>query len=453
MATDENLGMDALKAWSEYQKTWLRFMGTSFPGVPKATEDAGDKYDWTSQWRATGEVYDRWLKMSQEMIQQSWKESTWGTDRQTFEGMLGATHIYNKLYEFWTGATQILSGDSSIAKGIQKSYKEYCDAWIKNSNDFFNTFFMASGVEPMKRMGVGMDLPKMYADLLVSFIVPWMEATQGVPEKSIEALRKGPQGYADIYRSWLPAYEQTWGKILKIPPMGVKRQSIERLQRLIETMIEHGKVLTEYSGTIYRVSEESMQKVTLKLGEMYTQGQPPKTYREFYSLWWITNEDALYQLFKTPEFSRLLGRVVDVTMRLQQRYNIVMEEFLKALPIPTRSEMDDLYKTLYLMNKEVKNSSKRMKGLDEKLRTTEETLIKKVIELEEKLAVTETIMEKQLNEMKGLGEKLTKTEATLVTQVKKEEKLAVKEKTIQKQLNEMEKKLGAMEPKVEKEAL
>lgn len=453
MATDENLGMDALKTWSEYQKTWLRLMSTSFPGVPKATEDAKAKYDLTSLWRTTGEVYDRWLKMSQEMIQQNWKGNTWGTDRQTFEGMLGATHIYNKMYEFWTGATQILSGDSSITKGIQKNYEEYCDAWIKNNNDFFNTFFMASGVEPMKQIGISMDLPKMYADLLVSFIVPWMEATQGVPEKSIEALKKGPQGYADIYRSWLPAYEQTWGKILKIPPMGIARQSIEKLQKLTETTIEHGKVLTEYSGMIYRVSEESMQKVASKLGEMYVQGQPPKTYREFYSLWWTTNEDALYQLFKTPEFSRLFGRVVDVTMRLQKRYDIVMEEFLKALPIPTRSEMDDLYKTIYLMNKEVKSSPKRMKGLDEKLRTTEATLTKKVKEIEEKLAVTEKIMEKQLNGMKGLGEKLTKTEAALTKQVKKEEKLAAKEKTMQKQLNEMKKKLSTMEAKVEKVAL
>lgn len=399
MATNENWGMDAFQAWSESQKTWLRLMNTAFPGPSKATEDAEGKYDWASLWRSTGDIYNRWLNMSQEMIQQNWKGSPWGADKQTFESMLGATHIYNKLYEFWAGATRILSGEVSNKKGMKESYEEFCDSWIKNYNEFLNRFFTASGVEPLKQMGISMDLPKMYADLLVTFIAPWMEATQGLPEKSIEALRKGPQGYADIYRSWLPAYEQSWGKILNIPPMGITRQSIERLQRLTETMIEHGNVMTDYSGILYKVGTESMHKVATKLGEMYVEGHPPKTYREFYTLWWTTNEDALYQLFKTPEFSRLIGRVIDVTMRLQQRYNGVMEEFLKALPIPTRSEMDDLYKKLYLMNKEVKNGPKRMEGLEDKLRITETTLAKQVKELEEKLATTETALAKQLNEM------------------------------------------------------
>lgn len=399
METYEKWGTDAFQTWSEAQKNWLHLMGTTFPGFPKAMEDAEGKYDSTSLWGSTGDIYNRWLNMSQEMLQQYWKGTPWGAGRQTFENMLGATHIYNKLYEFWAGATRILSGEFSTAKGMQEGYEEFCDSWMKNYNEFFNRFFAASGVEPLKRMGVSMDLPKMYADILVKFIAPWMEATQGLPEKSMEALGKGPEGYADIYRSWLPAYEQTWGKILKIPPMGPARQSIERLQRLTETMPEHSNVMTEYSGVLYRVGTESMHKVAAKLGEMYMQGHPPKTYREFYTLWLTTNEDAMYQLFKTPEFSRLLGRVTDVNMRLQQRYNVVMEEFLKALPIPTRSEMDDLYKTLYLINKEVKKSPKRMGGLEEKLRTTETTLAKQVKELEEKLAATETALVKQVKEL------------------------------------------------------
>jgi class III poly(R)-hydroxyalkanoic acid synthase PhaE subunit len=395
---NENWGSDAFKTFSEYQKNWLRMMNTTFPGFSKITEDAEGKYDWTSLWRTTYDIYNRWLNMSREVIKQNWKGSPLGADRQAFEGMLDATDIYNKMYEFWAGATKILSGEVSGAKGIQESYEEFSDSWTKNYNEFINTFFTASGIEPLKRMGVSMDLPKMYTDLLVTFIAPWMEATHNLPGRSIEALKKGPHGYADIYLSWLQAYEQTQGKILRIPPMGIARQSIEKLQRLSETMIEHSNVMTDYSGVLCTVGTESMQKVSAKLGEMYIQGQPPKTYREFYTLWLTTNEDDLYQLYKTPEFSRLLGRVIDITMRLQQRYNGVMEEFLKVLPIPTRSEMDDLYKTLYLMKKEVKNNPKRMGELEGKLRTTETTLSKQVKDLEDKLAAMETTIAKQLKE-------------------------------------------------------
>jgi len=399
METSENKAKDAFQAWSESQKAWLRLMNTAFTGFSKPTEDTEGKYDWANLWRANYEIYNQWLNTSQEMIKQTWKGSSGGANKTVFEDMLDATNIYNKMYEFWDGAIKILSGEVSTAKDIQKNYEEFCDIWIKNYTEFFNTFFTTSGIEPLKSMGISMDLLKMNTDLLLTFITPWIEVSQELPEKSIESFRKGPQGYADIYRSWLPAYEQSWSKILKMPPMGITRQSTERLQRLTETMIEHSKVMTEYSGILYKVGTESMQKVAAKLGEMYIEGHPPKTYREFYTLWWTTNEDTLYQLFKTHEFSRLIGRVIDVTMRLRQRYNSVMEELLKALPIPTRSEMDDLYKTLYVMNKEVKDNLKRLGELEDKLSTTEASLLEQVRELEGRLEALEISKLKQLNEM------------------------------------------------------
>jgi len=50
-----------------------------------------------------------------------------------------------------------------------------------------------------------------------------------------------------------------------------------------------------------------------------------------------------------------------------------MEEYLKALPVPTRSEMNDLYKTLYMLKKEVRKNTKQMKELENKLKTKKMT--------------------------------------------------------------------------------
>jgi hypothetical protein len=45
-----------------------------------------------------------------------------------------------------------------------------------------------------------------------------------------------------------------------------------------------------------------------------------------------------------------------------------MEEYMKALPVPTQSDMNDLYKDLYLLKKEVRKNTKKVRKLEEKLR-------------------------------------------------------------------------------------
>lgn len=377
MATEHKWGTDFFEAWSGVQTNLMRLWADTWFGFPKATEGAEGAKESTSPWGTAGDIYNQWLNMCQEMFGEYWKRTPWGIGGQTFEKTLWGAQTYTKLYEFWANAAKILSGTSPGGKGIPETYQEFCDFWLKNYNELLRGFFTFPLFEPLRGLlGSAAELPQMYADGLSKFFRPWMEAMQGLPEKSAEALKKGPQGYADVYRWWLQAYEQTWGRVLRIPPLGLARETMERVQKGNESLIEHYAAMTDYSSALYRVGTEAMQKVATKLGEMYNKGQAPKTYKEFYTLWWTTNEEAVHELFKSPEFSRLLSRVVDATMRLRKRYDDIMEEYLKALPVPTRSEMNDLYKTLYLLKKEVRKNTKQVRELEEKLRTAETALVK-----------------------------------------------------------------------------
>ena len=209
----------------------------------------------------------------------------------------------------------------------------------------------------------------MYANNLSKFVGPWMEAMQNLPGKTAEAMQKGPQGYPELYRLWLQAYEQTWGKVLRMPPLGLTRETIGRSQRGTKALIDHFAAMNDFSSALQREGVKAMQKVATRLEDMYNMGQAPKTFKEFYTLWWTTNEETVYELFKTQEFSHLLSRVTDAAMDVRKRYDDIMEEYLKMLPIPTRSEMNDLYKTLYQLKKEARRNTKQLKDLAEEIRT------------------------------------------------------------------------------------
>jgi hypothetical protein len=58
-------------------------------------------------------------------------------------------------------------------------------------------------------------------------------------------------------------------------------------------------------------------------------------------------------------------------MLVRKRYHEIIEENLKALPIPTRTEMNDLYKSLYLLKQEVRRNTKQVAELQSRLKRAE----------------------------------------------------------------------------------
>ncbi len=375
MATEQKKGDDIFQSWFEAQRRWMQLWADTFSGPSKAPEGTEEAKQWTNAWRTPVDMYNQWLNMSKEMFGKYWERAPWGIGQQTFERTLGGAHIYNKLYEFWASAAKIFSGTRPGAKGVQETYQEFYESWLRNYNELLQSFFTVSLFEPPRWVpGRAAELPQMYANNLSKFIGPWAEVIQRLPQTMMEAWAKGPEGYADVYRLWLQAYEQTWGRVLRMPPLGLTRQTIERLQKGAKALTDHFSVMNDYQLALHKVGMEAMQKVATKLGEMYNKEQAPKTFAEFYTLWWTTNEKTVYDLFKTPEFSRLLGRVTNATMEVRKGYDDIMEEYLRALPVPTRSEMNDLYKTLYLLKKEARKSTRQVKELEEKIRIVETAL-------------------------------------------------------------------------------
>ncbi|MBU2009139.1 MAG: hypothetical protein KJ624_04765 [Chloroflexi bacterium] len=373
MTTEHGREKDFLGAWLETQRSYMRLWADTLSALPRATPgDEAAKGSPGPWWEATGRIYDEWQRMCQEMFGEYWKGTPSAIGGQTFAKTLGAAQVYGKLYEFWANAAKILSGAPPEGKTVHETYQDFYSSWLKGYNASLGGFFTGSFPEPMKwPLAAPADLMTMYAEALSQFSKPWTAALQGLPQKTAEALQKGPQAYGEALNWWLPAYEQTWGRLLRMPALGPMRETVGLLQQGAEALVNYFSVSTDFGSAFSRVSTEAMQKVMTELGSMSDKGQAPKTFREFYKLWWTTNEEAVKELYQTPEFSRLLGQVVDAIMLVRKRYHEIIEEYLKALPIPTRTEMNDLYKSVYLLKQEVRRNTKQVAELQSRLKRAE----------------------------------------------------------------------------------
>ena len=88
-----------------------------------------------------------------------------------------------------------------------------------------------------------------------------------------------------------------------------------------------------------------MEKVVESIAEKIKNKEDIADFDQFFRLWAEVNEKDFLELFKTEEFAKLQGVVLDVSLDTRRYFQQLMELYLEDFPIALRSEMDDVYKT------------------------------------------------------------------------------------------------------------
>jgi hypothetical protein len=123
----------------------------------------------------------------------------------------------------------------------------------------------------------------------------------------------------------------------------------------------------EYRHVIYVTGLRAMEKVIETIAEkIRSNGDGISGFNEFLDLWIDVNEKTYLEVFQTEQFSKLQGEVLESSLSLRKHFFKLMELYLYDFPIALRSEMDDLYKTIYDLRKKVKGLEKQMETLSVK---------------------------------------------------------------------------------------
>lgn len=114
---------------------------------------------------------------------------------------------------------------------------------------------------------------------------------------------------------------------------------------------------------MYVVGQQAMNKVMEAISKRVKEGAEIKTYDEFFRLWTDINEDEYFELFKTDEFSNLQGAMLDSALDARRHIHQLMELYLEDYPIALRSEMNDVYKTVYDLRRKVRELDKKVAAM------------------------------------------------------------------------------------------
>lgn len=169
------------------------------------------------------------------------------------------------------------------------------------------------------------------------------------------------------FQSFRDLYTSEWQKYLHIPKIGLPRETHEQFAELVDKANIFHTYMAELFYLFSLPFEKSNYSIQQKINGMLERGEMDNDPTKLYNEWIKILEGNFMQLMKSQEYNSLLNSLIRSLVEYKAVKNEVTNLFLKEMQVPTNKEMDEVYRELYLTKKKVKDLSRRLEKLEEKL--------------------------------------------------------------------------------------
>ncbi len=249
-------------------------------------------------------------------------------------------------------------------ENTEQFFKHFIEFIQKSSETFFGSF---------TRPDTAQDLYQWWHDNLMNTLLQSVETTTG--EVS------GKEQFSEIFEK---STQQTWdwyqkniGKYLHTALLGPEREDLMKIMRAIDTYNQFLKEMSDFSKRFnipFQQAVEEFQKV-LKEKE---KEEPAENSKELYNFFLGILTKQYDGFLKSSEGVQAVTDVLDKYVEYRQQLNTVIEIWCKSLSIPTKTEMEEIYKDLH----HLKKRTRQQETLINKQQQRIDQLIQKIQEFE-----------------------------------------------------------------------
>ncbi len=155
--------------------------------------------------------------------------------------------------------------------------------------------------------------------------------------------------------------EMAFEGVADLPSIGQNREQNIKMLRAFDAFIDLRKVDAKYRSVLAGAMADAVKRVMEKLTGLAKEGKSITSVRGLNRLWLESADEVFTEMYASAEYSELQNSLSRAGLRYKIEARNVVEMVLQGLDIPTRSELDDAYRTLYELRKEVKELKRAMR--------------------------------------------------------------------------------------------
>ena len=299
--------------------------------------------------------YPDLMKQWQEMATQGINAWTAGSDPivgNTARQLVASQEAFMRFLQILTQTWQAIAPKIEAGEDWQALLKEYSNRWFQSLMGS-----SAGAVALSKDMN---ELWQFYIQEWQKLAEPWLQSWTQSSGRFGHVMLGGGSELAELTRFHWDVYERTFGGITEIPGLGYNRELNAKLLNGFDAWVDLQRASAEYHTILSKTWAQAFERFIQKLIEIGEKGEVIDSIRDVMNLWFETVDQTFTKMYISEEYLRIQKDLAGSAMKYKMQQQEIVEVFMKMNDLPTRTELDDAYRSLNELRKEVKALKKAL---------------------------------------------------------------------------------------------
>jgi class III poly(R)-hydroxyalkanoic acid synthase PhaE subunit len=300
------------------------------------------------------DIADEWQKLAMQSVE-AWGAAADPIAQSTAEQFIAAQGVALRFLNFsaqaWETVTPKIKSGEDWQKAMEDVMEEFRQRWVNLPAD---AEAMSQDVEAMW---------KLYMDQWRAFGQPWETVWTRGPGLWGRAVTGDSAALFELADAYHTAYRQTLGRLATSPNLGLTREFNARLLEGFDAFTALNVAGAEYQAVVAETWDAAFKQFAEDLAGLAERGEKIDNVRDLITMWTRGAENIFLDAFRTERYTLAQGKFLNANMEYRISQRRIVEKYLEAFDIPTRSEVDEAHRRIYELRKEVKALKKQIKGM------------------------------------------------------------------------------------------
>jgi len=353
--------MEMMNNWNgwfqKYQtaNNWMNLMQSFSPM---------NSFNGQSDWNGIFGQYNDLLKQSFSQFSQNFQHNN---SKDAFSNMMNVTSGFSKFYEMWLPFWKSIQDKSFNAEQFKKAFN------FEAYKELMNNYFGFNTDESRNYM-------QQATEMMSQYVKDAASQGRGFYQQATEAMNgMNPFGGQNVFSTMTNMYQamqqnlsESAAPFSKMATPNQFTKAASEWSSIMDKTAIYNIKNAELQFMVYQQGQKVIESLADNITGKIENGVEINNIAALYQEWLNIGDQVYVSLFESDEYSQLMAEVSSLQLKIRKEMDMQSEKMLAGLPVATKSELDELYKTIYDLKKEVRQLEKMLEVSDEIPQTEEE---------------------------------------------------------------------------------